>query len=232
MSIQGQLNAEQLKKLRAQLKALELPPKKRQRLLWRIAKYGVIVASKRAVKNQQTPDGEAWQGRHGNYKKKMLRKMPKLLKIREIPEKGVVRIYLGGGNYRNGSKPVGADVVGYSQQYGMTAKISRKNANDNNIRKATSEKKPEPTATPKQAKKLRALGYKIKKGKRWVKPPLKEITGKMRFFQAGLLIRLLQNKPKKTSWEVDIPSREFLGISDEDFIKALERQLQGIGYGA
>lgn len=32
--------------------------------------------------------------------------MPKLLKIREIPEKGVVRIYLGGGNYRNGSKPV------------------------------------------------------------------------------------------------------------------------------
>ena len=162
----------------------------------------------------------------------MLRKMPKLLKIREIPEKGVVRIYLGGGNYRNGSKPVGAGVVGYSQQYGMTAKINRKNANDNNIRKATSEKKPEPTATPKQAKKLRALGYKVKKGKRWVKPPLKEIAGKMRFFQAGLLIRLLQNKPKKTSWEVDIPSREFLGISDEDFIKALERQLQGIGYGA
>ncbi|SPY97787.1 Uncharacterised protein [Proteus mirabilis] len=81
-------------------------------------------------------------------------------------------------------------------------------------------------------KKLRALGYKVKKGKRWVKPPLKEIAGKMRFFQAGLLIRLLQNKPKKTSWEVDIPSREFLGISDEDFIKALERQLQGIGYGA
>ena len=152
MSIQGQLNEKQLKKLREQLKKLELPPKKRQRLLWRIAKYGVIVASKRAVKNQQTPDGEAWQGRHGNYKKKMLRKMPKLLKIREIPEKGVVRIYLGGGNYRNGSKPVGAGVVGYSQQYGMTAKISRKNANDNNIRKATSEKKPEPTATPKQAK--------------------------------------------------------------------------------
>lgn len=125
--------------------------------------------------------------RHGKgdtvITKKMLRKMPKLLKIREIPEKGIVRIYLGGGNYRNGSKPVGAGVVGYSQQYGMTAKISRKNANDNNIQKATSEKKPEPTATLKQAKKLRALGYKVKKGKRWVKPPLKEIAGKMRFFR-------------------------------------------------
>lgn len=228
MSIQGQLNEKQLKKLREQLKKLELPPKKRQRLLWRIAKYGVIVASKRAVKNQQTPDGEAWQGRHGNYKKKMLRKMPKMMHIREMPEKEMVRIYLSGGNYRNGNKPVDAGIVGYSQQNGMTAKISRKNAQASNISQGAQDKK----ATPKQAKKLRALGYKVKKGKRWKKPALKEITENMRFFQAGLLIRLLQNKPKKTSWEVDIPSREFLGISDEDFIKALERQLQGIGYGA
>ncbi|HHS3623468.1 TPA: hypothetical protein ACSEXO_003695 [Proteus mirabilis] len=227
MSIQGQLNAEQLKKLREQLKALELPPKKRQRLLWRIAKYGVIVASKRAVKNQQTPDGEAWQGRHGNYKKKMLRKMPKLLKIREIPEKGVVRIYLGGGNYRNGNKPIDAGVVGYSQQNGMTAKISRKNAQDSNISQGAQDKK----ATPKQAKKLRALGYKVKKGKRWKKPALKEITENMLFFQAGALIRKLSGKSPQSSWEVDIPSRVFLGISDEDFIKSLERQLQGIGYG-
>lgn len=227
MSIQGQLNAEQLKALRAKLKDLELPQKKRQRLLWRIAKYGVIVASKRAVKNQQTPDGEAWQGRHGNYKKKMLRNMPKLLKIREIPEKEMVRIYLSGGNYRNGNKQVDAGVVGYSQQNGMTAKISRKSAQDTNISQGAQDKK----ATPKQAKKLRALGYKVKKGKRWKKPALKEITENMRFFQAGLLIRILSGKSPQSSWEVDIPSRVFLGISDEDFIKSLERQLQGIGYG-
>lgn len=69
MSIQGQLNAEQLKALRAKLKDLELPQKKRQRLLWRIAKYGVIVASKRNIRKQSNPDGEAWQSRHGNYKK-------------------------------------------------------------------------------------------------------------------------------------------------------------------
>ncbi|HHJ1207751.1 TPA: hypothetical protein ACQFLO_003630, partial [Proteus mirabilis] len=151
-------------------------PKKRQRLLWRIAKYGVIVASKRAVKNQQTPDGEAWQGRHGNYKKKMLRKMPKMMHIREMPEKEMVRIYLSGGNYRNGNKPVDAGIVGYSQQNGMTAKISRKNAQASNISQGAQDKK----ATPKQAKKLRALGYKVKKGKRWKKPALKEITENMR----------------------------------------------------
>lgn len=227
MSIQGQLNAEQLKKLRAQLKELELPPKKRQRLLWRIAKYGVIVASKRNIRKQSNPDGEAWQSRHGNYKKKMLRNMPKMMHIREMPEKEMVRIYLSGGNYRNGSKPIDAGVVGYSQQNGMTAKISRKSAQDSNISQGAQDKK----ATPKQAKKLRALGYKVKKGKRWKKPALKEITENMLFFQAGALIRKLSGKSPQSSWEVDIPSRVFLGISDEDFIKSLERQLQSIGYG-
>ncbi|MBI6436433.1 hypothetical protein JEO96_05755 [Proteus mirabilis] len=227
MSIQGQLNAEQLKSLRAKLKDLELPQKKRQRLLWRIAKYGVIVASKRNIRKQSNPDGEAWQGRHGNYRKKMLRNMPKMMHIREMPEKEMVRIYLSGGNYRNGNKQVDAGVVGYSQQNGMTAKISRKSAQDSNISQGAQDKK----ATPKQAKKLRALGYKVKKGKRWKKPALKEITENMRFFQAGLLIRILSGKSPQSSWEVDIPSRVFLGISDEDFIKSLERQLQSIGYG-
>ncbi|MDY3693298.1 MAG: hypothetical protein SO066_01215 [Proteus mirabilis] len=227
MSIQGQLNAEQLKALRAKLKDLELPQKKRQRLLWRIAKYGVIVASKRNIRKQSNPDGEAWQGRHGNYRKKMLRNMPKMMHIREMPEKEMVRIYLSGGNYRNGSKPIDAGVVGYSQQNGMTAKISRKSAQDSNISQGAQDKK----ATPKQAKKLRALGYKVKKGKRWKKPALKEITENMLFFQAGALIRKLSGKSPQSSWEVDIPSRVFLGISDEDFIKSLERQLQGIGYG-
>ncbi|MCH4256586.1 MAG: hypothetical protein LKF77_14190 [Proteus vulgaris] len=227
MSIQGQLNAEQLKALRAKLKDLELPQKKRQRLLWRIAKYGVIVASKRNIRKQSNPDGKAWQSRHGNYKKKMLRNMPKMMHIREMPEKEMVRIYLSGGNYRNGSKPIDASVVGYSQQNGMTAKISRKSAQDSNISQGAQDKK----ATPKQAKKLRALGYKVKKGKRWKKPALKEITENMLFFQAGALIRKLSGKSPQSSWEVDIPSRVFLGISDEDFIKSLERQLQGIGYG-
>ncbi|MCO4182461.1 hypothetical protein LG195_18670 [Proteus terrae] len=224
MSIQGQLNEKQLKKLREQLKKLELPPKKRQRLLWRIAKYGVIASAKRNVKNQQTSDGEAWAERQGKWRKKMLRKMPKLLHIKEFPEKEAVRIYLQGGKYRNGDKAIPAGVVGYSQQHGMKATITKSNVK----RDVDLSKK----ATPKQAKKLRALGYKVKKGKRWVKPPLKEITENMLFIYAGKKIKQLSGKKPKSSWTVEVPAREFLGISDEDFIKALERQLQGIGYGA
>ena len=43
-------------------------------------------------------------------------------------------------------------------------------------------------ATPAQAKKLRALGYRVKTGKRWKKPTLGEITKTMPYSQAGLLI--------------------------------------------
>jgi hypothetical protein len=35
----------------------------------------------------------------------------------------------------------------------------------------------------------------------------------------------------KTSWTIDLPSRAFLGMGDEDFNKALARQLQAIGFG-
>lgn len=64
--IQGELNQEQFRQLQAALASLELPPPKRRRLLWRMAKYGVEVASKRNVRNQQSPEGGSGrQGRRG-----------------------------------------------------------------------------------------------------------------------------------------------------------------------
>lgn len=106
----GELNKRQLAELKKALASMELPPKKRQRLLWRMAKYGVIAAAKRNVRNQETPDGEGWEGRKTKRKGKMLRNMPKLLHIREMPEIQAVRIYLQGGGYRNGETPVPATI--------------------------------------------------------------------------------------------------------------------------
>lgn len=221
--ISGGLDPAQFKKLQETLKQLDLPQKKRQRLLWRIAKYGVIAAAKRNVRNQQTPDGQQWEQRKGNWRKKMLRNMPKLLHIREMPETESVRIYLKGGKYRNGKKDIPAGVVGYSQQHGMSVSISKSSfkAQRDNSRKATK----------KQAKRLRELGYKVRKGKGWRKPAIKDIEGAMSFTQAGLLIRILSDEAPKNSWAIDVPSREFLGISQDDFEKTLARQLQGIGFG-
>lgn len=223
MIINGELSKKQLTELQQALKRLDLPPPKRQRLLWRLAKYGVMTAAKRNVRNQQAPDGTPWQGRQANQRGKMLRNMPKLLHIREMPEISAVRLYLQGGGYRNGEKPVPAGVVGYGQQNGMHVTINR-----SAVAKTVPPERP---ATIKQAKRLRALGYKVRKGKRWRKPSYKEIVENMRFAQAGLLIRKLSGKAAKSAWTVDVPAREFLGMSDDDFNKALARQLQAIGFG-
>ena len=200
----GELNKKQLAELRKALASMELPPRKRQRLIWRLAKYGVIAAAKRHVRNQESPDGQKWSGRKTKRKGKMLRNLPKLLHIREMPEIQAVRIY-------------------YAQQNGMRVKVSR----SNQPRKAEAGK----MATPAQAKKLRALGYRVKTGKRWKKPTLGEITKTMPYSQAGLLIRKLSGKAVKTSWTVDLPARVFLGMNDDEFDKALARQLQAIGFG-
>lgn len=223
MIVGGELNKSQLAELRKTLASADLPPAKRQRLLWRLAKYGLIAAAKRNVRNQAGPDGEAWAGRKTRRRGKMLRNLPKLLHIRDMPEISAVRVYLQGGGYRNGTRDVPAGVVAYSQQNGMNVSISRRSV----ARKSREGQ----MATPAQVKRLRGLGYRVRKGKRWRKPTAKELLASMPYDQAGLLIRKLSGKAVKESWTIDLPAREFLGISDEDFSQALARQLQGIGFG-
>lgn len=221
--IHGELDKAQFRQLQTALNSLELPPAKRRRLLWRIAKYGVESASKRNVRNQQAPDGEKWQGRQTRRKGKMLRNMPKLIRIREMPETESVRLYLAGGHYRNAKGKLSAGVVGYVQQNGMSVTVNRKQV-------AGREQGGKP-ASLRQAKRLRKAGCKVRRGKRWRKPGYKEIQEKMTARQAGLLIRILEDKPVKTSWQIDLPARAFLGIGQEDFNKALARQLQAVGFG-
>jgi hypothetical protein len=48
--------------------------------------------------------------------------LPKLLAVREMPEIQGVRVYLKGGNYRNGNKPVAA---GRSARFSRTVRGSR-----------------------------------------------------------------------------------------------------------
>lgn len=224
--ISGQLNQSQFDKLREALKQHDLTPQKRQKLLVRLAKSGVIGATKRNIKKQQSPDGEPWEARKGKCRKKMLSNMPKLLKIKELPETDSVRIYLGGGTYRNGNKPVSAGVVGYSQQNGNRATVKK-----SSISNINSKRNKELKASKKQAKRLRELGYKVRKGKVWKKPSIKGIEADMTFWQAGLLIRMLGDEDPKDAWTIDLPARVFLGIGQEDFEKALARELQGIGFG-
>lgn len=220
--IRGDLNQRQLKTLREALAAADLPPKKRQRLLWRVAKLGIIVAARRNQRNQTAPDGTPWTPRKRG-KGKMLKGLPKLLAVREMPEIQGVRIYLKGGNYRNGDKQVSAGLVGAVQQDGASIRMNASSA----------PRKPQAgrPALPRQAKRLRALGFKMRQGKRWVKPSSKKIMETMTMAQAGLVIRKLRGTPSKRTWTIDLPGRAFLGVSDDEFNKILARQLQAIGFG-
>ncbi|AIK13762.1 phage virion morphogenesis protein [Pectobacterium atrosepticum] len=222
VAVQGGLPQRQLRQLRAALASLELPPKKRQRLLWRIAKLGVIVAAKRNQRNQTSPDGQPWAPRKRG-KGKMLRQLPKLLHVREMPQIDAVRIYLQGGQYKNGQVPVSAGLIGAVHQGGASFSMSADRAPRPDQRNRP--------ALPRQAKKLRALGYKMRKGNRYVKASSKYILDTLSMAQAGLLIKKLRGEPTKTTWKIDIPSRVFLGVSDDEFNKILARQLQAIGFG-
>lgn len=221
--IQGELNQEQVRQLQAALIRMELPPPKRRRLLWRMAKYGVEASSKRNVRNQISPDGGKWPARQTRRKGKMLRNMPKLIRIRELPETESIRLYLSGGHYHNAKGKLPAGVVGYVQQNGMNVTVNRKQV-------AGCEQADKP-ASLRQAKRLRKAGYKVRRGKHWRKPGYKEIQEKMTARQAGLLIRILEDKPVKTVWQIELPARAFMGIGQEDFNKALARQLQAVGFG-
>lgn len=238
--INGQLNDEQLKKLKKLLKDLEFPPAKKQRLLWRLGKMGVIASSKRYAKQQQSPDGKKWAARQSQWRVKMLRKLPTHLHIKEMPAISAIKIYMQGGGYRNGKKPVPAGVVGYAQQNGMDVTISS-NSYKKNKKKTELEdknksdkdvpKKAVKMATDKQARRLRALGYKVSAGKKLKTISAKKIAATMTYKQAGVIIRKMKNQKTKKSWRVKVPARPFLGINDADFNKTLARQLQGIGFG-
>lgn len=82
--------------------------------------------------------------------------------------------------------------MGYSQQYGMTAKINRKMPTiiiSEKQRVRRSQNLPQ----HRNDQKLRALGYKVKRGS--VGKASFKSAGKMRF-SGGVINSSLQNKPK------------------------------------
>ncbi|MEM5487061.1 hypothetical protein [Enterobacter cloacae] len=218
IKIEGGLDRRQLSVLRQELAKRDLPPRKRQRLLWRIAQRGIIAASKRNQRLQQTPDGKTWEPRRrGNQK--MLRGLPKLLAVRDLPEREAVVIYLRSKGGRRMSAGVLAGI------HATGANITARAAD------IPGQPQGNALATRRQATKLRKLGFKRHDGRRWVRPSASWITQNMRRAQAGLVIRKLSGEEPKASWKIVLPSRVFLGASDAEFNKILARQLQAIDFG-
>ncbi|WP_429076426.1 phage virion morphogenesis protein [Aeromonas hydrophila] len=211
-----------------QLKLLELPPKKRQRLVWRAARELQKLARSNNRK-QQDWNGKAWAPRKKGSRK-MLQGLAKLMVISEPnstwPE---VFIRFEKGRYKTtGAKPIHAGVIGSAHQHGSSRTVTAAAA-IKSLKRAGKDK----PATRSQAKKLRALGYKRpgkRKGK-YVSASLGWITENLNSAQASVVIKKLKGEAAKTSWTITIPARPFLGANSKQREQAFARALQGINYG-
>ncbi|MFM5450723.1 phage virion morphogenesis protein [Aeromonas veronii] len=203
-----------------QLNLLALPPKKRQRLVWRAANEMKKLAA-RNVRQQQDPNGNAWAPRKRG-KRKMLRGLPKLLVIHE-PSQDVAEL-----GFKKGAMNVHAGVVANTHQKGHTYKVTAASR-----RRIASDGGKDKQASKAQARKLRELGFKRpgKRKKSYRSASLGWITGNLNYAQAGLLIKKLKNEPVKESWEIHLPARPFLGANQQQREQAFARALQSINYG-
>ena len=204
-----------------QLNLLALPPKKRQRLVWRAANEMKKLAA-RNVRQQQDPNGNAWAPRKRG-KRKMLRGLPKLLQIRE-PSQDVAEL-----GFKKGAMNVHAGVIANTHQKGHTYKMTAASRR----RIAPSDGGKNKQASKAQARKLRELGFK-RPGKRkrtYRSASLGWITANLNYAQAGLLIKKLKDEPVKESWEIELPARPFLGANNKQREQAFARALQSINYG-
>jgi phage gpG-like protein len=156
----------------------------------------IVTKSKRRIRDEIDLQGNKWKPRSSKapkslQKKKMLRGLYKALIVQSKSNNHVTIGFKGFGK-----------VVASLQQTGFKRRFN-KPTNVNRTAKASTA----------QAQKLKALGYKKRDGKI---PTLSWIRANLTAAQAGKIIIVLRGYPAKSTWEVIIPARSFLGITQED----------------
>ncbi|EBR5101897.1 hypothetical protein B2O45_17235 [Salmonella enterica] len=232
LEVRGALSRAQMRQIKSAIDRYDLTPAKRKRLLWRIAKNGVIGATKANAKKQHTPDDKSWPERaKGHGHKKMMRKLPGMLGVRQVDSDTVKVVFRGG-------KRTKAAVIAYAQQHGATIQMNCSQL------KGNGKGQKNHSATKSQAKKLNTLGFKapvmVTKGRKGKYTHRREyravaqkwITENLNMAQAGLIIRKLEDKAPVDSWTIHLPARPFLGITDDQLAASIARELQGIQYGS
>ncbi|EJJ0395455.1 hypothetical protein VQZ45_003976 [Salmonella enterica] len=232
LEVLGALSRAQIRQIKDAIARYDLTPAKRKRLLWRIAKNGVIGATKANAKKQHTPDDKAWPARaKGHGHKKMIRKLPGMLGVRQMGSDTIKVVF-------NGGKRTKAAVIAWAQQHGATIQMRRSQL------KRNGENQKGHAATKYQAKKLVSLGFKapmmVQKGRKgkytherqYRAVSQKWITEHLNMAQAGLIIRKLEGKAPVNSWTIKLPPRPFLGITDDQLAASIAREMRGIQYGS
>ncbi|EJI7100455.1 hypothetical protein NFW80_002534 [Salmonella enterica] len=232
LEVRGEFSRAQMRQIKNAIDRYDLTPAKRKRLLWRIARNGVIGATKANAKKQHTPDDKAWPARaKGHGHKKMIRKLPGMLGVRQVDRDTIKVVF-------NGGKRTKAAVIAWAQQHGATIQMNRSQL------KRNGENQKGHAATKYQAKKLASLGFKApvmvqkgRKGKYTHERQYRAVSQKwicehLNMAQAGLIIRKLEGKGPLNSWTIHLPARPFLGITDDQLAASIAREMRGIQYGS
>lgn len=209
LDIRGMLDVD------AQLAIASLTPSLRARLLNRTA-LRIRTQWRKRVREQRDLDGSNFEPRKRKRKKGQKPKMLSGL----ATGIGVVRLTEDAAQLGWGKRL--SSIIAGAHNTGM-----RTTRTAEQMRKWT--KNAPLMATAEQAKRLRRLGYKVrlagknKRGNtRWLRPSVDWITKNIKYSQAGLLIRYLkQEKPGPTSWEIELPKRQFFGIANQQEVNEL-----------
>lgn len=192
-----------------QLEVLKMPTKVRRRLLSRTAKE-VIRDSKKRVRNQEDLNGNPFEARKRKRRRKMLSGLAKRQRV----------VKNSGSEAKIGFNKSNDARIAAKQQFGDEQIISASSLPKGNGSKDAG-------ATRRQAKALIEAGYKIprKGGKGTKKPSQKWIMENLSVGKAGAILRWLrdQDETAKTSWKVKLPARSFLGASNEDVTRYVEK---------
>lgn len=217
------LNVEGMLGLQTQLALLDLPPKLRRRLLTRVSKR-IRAMSNTRVRKQKNIDGSPYEPSKATRKqrRKMLSGLIKknyLDVVRASPDQATL-------GWRNGLMGFIAAEHHHGREQRYTAARARK-------------EHPIPYHSPctdDQAKRLRRLGFKVRKPGRsargkalWIRPAVSWIKENIGYGQAGLIIRELKNEqPGPSSWVIKMPKRDFLGADQADVERLVKLTLEQI----
>lgn len=189
------------------LAMLALPRKKRVWMLKTLGRWEKANARKR-IQQQKDIHGRALAPRKSNKRSKMMRRMSKGL----TP-------YVRGGNTLDltwGNKLTAR--IAARHHLGQSQKVTAKE-----MQSKYGTQNPKEPCTRSQARKLRELGFEIKrkKGKGAKKPSLKWITENINKGKAGLMIRIMKKEPSKTAWKIPLAERKILGSKERDVNRQL-----------
>lgn len=190
--------------VREQLALLRLEPRLRRRLLNNVTKR-LRTMSRKRIRSQQNLDGSPFAERKTPEpgQKKMEAGLGKLLQVTSLTADQAV---LGWKN--NLTSWVAAQQHNGSTERRTAQQMRRWNKVDEGS-----------MSTPKQAKRLRRLGFKVRQAgkKRLSRPAVAWILEHVSYMQAGLLIRILDEEQGEStgadSWEIKLPKRQFLGAN-------------------